>query len=242
VKLHKWEQIEKTTESGKVMYRCSGCGWESPHPTRGECGKCSKCGHYIGSIGHALECTDDLSPEDRATVERLRGGVEAKKEEAAHDDHVVKLGDGDVEVEVRMHSSNIRWGQRPTAMVSCLPMADDSTKVLAVVCGGLLQVIAFSTEVGRLAGRRVMVGMLRGDTEDLADAFGVAGIGVWPEEAAASITEPFGELNDHPLTWASHFVEVLVNDPRRGEPPLINRQSAEIIRDLFRAQCARMSN
>lgn len=73
---HVWVEIEKTTPSGKTLYKCSGCGWEVPAPSNGPCGKCPSCGFFIGSIGHAIHCTEDLSAEDQATLEKLRGGIE----------------------------------------------------------------------------------------------------------------------------------------------------------------------
>lgn len=35
-----WELIPKTTRSGKVLFRCPGCGYETPAPTKNhQCGK-----------------------------------------------------------------------------------------------------------------------------------------------------------------------------------------------------------
>lgn len=50
---HKWIAIEETTPSGKRLFECQECGVRRPLTSRGPCGICEVCGHWLDSIGHA---------------------------------------------------------------------------------------------------------------------------------------------------------------------------------------------
>lgn len=53
---HDWKLTDKTSPSGKFIFRCDNCDWELSAPTDGVCGTCESCKLPIGCVGHALNC------------------------------------------------------------------------------------------------------------------------------------------------------------------------------------------
>ena len=53
---HDWNLTDKTSPSGKCIFRCDNCKWELTAPTNGPCGTCEDCNLPLGCIGHALNC------------------------------------------------------------------------------------------------------------------------------------------------------------------------------------------
>ena len=61
---HDWIETDRTTNSGKLLFLCLRCGWETPGPTKGSCGFCPVCKNRLGSVGHALSCERTESEAD----------------------------------------------------------------------------------------------------------------------------------------------------------------------------------
>lgn len=75
-----YQPIDKTTASGKMLFRCTECQHESPAPTSKRCGLCPACGHHFGTLGHVLNC-DELSDEENESLAKLRGVLDSSKAE-----------------------------------------------------------------------------------------------------------------------------------------------------------------
>lgn len=69
---------DKTTASGKTLFRCDACGHESPAPTEKRCGRCSSCGNHFGTLGHVLNC-QNLDEQETESLAKLRALLDETK-------------------------------------------------------------------------------------------------------------------------------------------------------------------
>jgi hypothetical protein len=74
------EMPNKTTASGKMLFRCDSCGHETPAPSAKRCGRCAACGHHFGTLGHVLSCSE-LSEQENEALAKLRGLLDGAKAE-----------------------------------------------------------------------------------------------------------------------------------------------------------------
>lgn len=158
------------------------------------------------------------------------------------DDHLEYQAKLDGGGECTMHVRNVRYGQAPTSMLMCVPYGDGT--VMAIIAGSASNLIAFSRQVVLLGGlrTRVLLGILATRAGE-AEPFSAASLGVWPEGRADDLTGSISKVEDHPHSWAAHYVETMIQDgDREAGPDFLTKNDVELVRHLFDQQCAAIAN